>query len=78
MRKLICPRWTLTSENTFSYVGDDIVPYFVSFGIFGPIVESFKMAFCSCIRHLLDVYFTTLQLVLVRCGGGITSPRTLP
>ena len=25
-----------------------------------------------------DVYFTTLQLVLVPCGGGRTSPRTSP
>ena len=25
-----------------------------------------------------DVYFTTLQLVLVPFGGGRTSPRTLP
>ena len=25
-----------------------------------------------------DVYFTTLQLVLVPCGGDRTSPRTLP
>ena len=28
--------------------------------------------------NLFDVYFTTLQLVLVPCGGGRTSPRTLP
>ena len=28
--------------------------------------------------NLFDVYFTTLQLVLVLCGGGRTSPRTLP
>ena len=28
--------------------------------------------------NLFDVYFTTLQLVLVSCGGGRTSPRTLP
>ena len=25
-----------------------------------------------------DVYFTTLQMVLVPCGGGRTSPRTSP
>ena len=28
--------------------------------------------------NLFDVYFTTLQLVLVPCGGGRTPPRTLP
>ena len=28
--------------------------------------------------NLFDVYFTTLQLVLVPCGGGRTSLRTLP
>ena len=28
--------------------------------------------------NLFDVYFTILQLVLVPCGGGRTSPRTLP
>ena len=28
--------------------------------------------------NLFDVYFTTLQLVLVPCGGGRTSPRTSP
>ena len=27
--------------------------------------------------NLFDVYFTTLQLVLMPCGGGRTSPRTL-
>ena len=26
----------------------------------------------------LTFFFTTLQLVLVPCGGGRTSPRTLP
>ena len=28
--------------------------------------------------NLFYVYFTTLQLVLVPCGDGRTSPRTLP
>ena len=28
--------------------------------------------------NLFDVYYTTLQLVLALCGGGRTSPRTLP
>ena len=28
--------------------------------------------------NLFDIYFTTLQLVLVPCGGGRTSPRSLP
>ena len=28
--------------------------------------------------NLFDVYFTTLQLVLVTCGGSCTSPRTSP
>ena len=28
--------------------------------------------------NLFDVYFTTLQLVLVPCCGGRTSPRNLP
>ena len=28
--------------------------------------------------NLFDVYFTTLQLVLVPCGGGRTSLSTLP
>ena len=28
--------------------------------------------------NIFDVYFTTLQLVLVPCGGGRTSPRTSP
>ena len=28
--------------------------------------------------NLFDVYFTTLQLVLLPCDGGRTSPRTLP
>ena len=28
--------------------------------------------------NLFDVYFTTLQLVVVPCGGGRTSPRTSP
>ena len=29
-------------------------------------------------RNLFDVYFTTLQLVLVPCGDGRTSPQTSP
>ena len=37
--------------------------------------------FLSVVRSLFlkqsfDVYFTTLQLVLVPCGGDTTSPRT--
>ena len=40
------------------------------------------VGFCSMFfvskGNLFDVYFTTLQLVLVPCGGGRTSPRTLP
>ena len=28
--------------------------------------------------NLFNVYFTTLQLLLVSCGCGRTSPRTLP
>ena len=28
--------------------------------------------------NIFDVYITTLQLMLVPCGGGRTSPRTSP
>ena len=40
------------------------------------------LTFCSVFfvskGNLFDVYFTTLQPVFVPCGGGRTSPRTLP
>ena len=36
----------------------------------------FLSVVCSISKgNLFDVYFTTMQLVLVPCGGGRTSPR---
>ena len=41
-------------------------------------VHKFMYTFLFTIAYLFDVYFITLQLVLVPCGGGRTSPRTSP
>ena len=39
----------------------------------------FLSVVCSLFpKAIFYVYFSTLQLVLVPCGGGRTSPRTLP
>ena len=40
----------------------------------------FLFVVCSLFQKAIFFYFyfTTLQLVLVPCGGGRTSPRTLP
>ena len=42
-------------------------------GIYGPQTISVRTVF----RWVFDVYFTTLQLVLVPCGGGRMSLRLL-
>ena len=40
--------------------------------------EAILMEWLVSKGNLFDIYFTTLQLVLVPCGGGRTSPRTSP
>ena len=45
-------------------------------------ITAYEESICSVFfvskGNFFYIYFTTLQMVLVPCGGGRTSPRTLP
>ena len=44
--------------------------------VFMRLIAILLVSLCVCGFSLFVVYFTTLQLVLVPCCGGRTSPRT--